>query len=792
MGLSSSLPFDDWITAANAPADPDLYFIGTFDRRITFYSQQVRGLRLVHALHERGKLKSNDHIAVVGAGAAGISFALGAALRDYRVTLHDPANEILQLQSASPKLLHPHIYEWPDVGSLDARAGLPVLDWVSGKGADVQISLATAFAEANTRLDHLRFEKDHKLAALEQIDKQWHLTFDHNGTSKIRTFQKVILAMGFGDETICGAAQPTHYWRPTGVGTAALEETVDVSYLTSGNGDGALTEALGLLVSKFEHVTFTETFLTYVPSRALRDAAVQAIGAVADGEDLEAIFKEKIAPVLESYGVIDALRPKLRKDRRVTLNSSGPLLAAGRASLLNQVMVFAVLLAAAEESVGIVSSQGHMSDAVAEDGGFRPKGLSVGSVPLDSCFKHVIVRHGPARAARYAPAKGPFERYKAHIDALLAAKPDLAKAPHIEAETFEFFDKVRIERLVDGPAQQVMITAGQSERARILVAVDAASHVLVERGFSTLAEVAQQCERLTEAVTVHLALSPEELPCANQLVRLSRASMGRIILTTNGGELSSWTALWPAITAAPQMIPRYAPRALDGAMLCDAIDDCLLRSLDLNISKVVAGQVCPTLDNIDSGICVQIAATWAVWKASLEASAPLRFDFLRWLANIEQSDHRPWDGDHAQLNHMTSALVMMLAAHIGEALTPASVGRGNLQFSTNAEALGSGGSSINGAPLTRWKSPDEWGVDALILSGSAEVTVYGPNDTLLNGGTSGSGLMTARRVRPAIIRNDEHWRSKLSGPIADWTKAVRDEFDALAKRQNDEAEEASK
>src|SRR5258708_20712167 len=105
-----SLPFDDWLLMAGYPPDSGLYFVGTFDRRITFYSQQVRSLRLVHALSLRGKLKATDHIAVVGAGAAGVTAALGLALLGNDVMLYDPSGSIFQLQSASPRLLHPHIY----------------------------------------------------------------------------------------------------------------------------------------------------------------------------------------------------------------------------------------------------------------------------------------------------------------------------------------------------------------------------------------------------------------------------------------------------------------------------------------------------------------------------------------------------------------------------------------------------------------------------------------------------------------------------------------------------------
>ena len=101
------LPFDDWLLLAGNPADSGLHFVGTFDRRITFYSQQVRALRLVHALSRLGNLQPTDHIAVVGAGAAGVMAAIGLALLGNDVMLYDPAGSILQLQSASPRLLHP-------------------------------------------------------------------------------------------------------------------------------------------------------------------------------------------------------------------------------------------------------------------------------------------------------------------------------------------------------------------------------------------------------------------------------------------------------------------------------------------------------------------------------------------------------------------------------------------------------------------------------------------------------------------------------------------------------------
>ncbi|AZV39458.1 FAD-dependent oxidoreductase [Komagataeibacter xylinus] len=94
------LPFADWIDCARDPRESNqqrLYFVGTFDRRITFYSQQVRALRLAHALDETGAILPSHSVAVVGAGAAGATIAMALALMGHDVTLYDPADDILHL-----------------------------------------------------------------------------------------------------------------------------------------------------------------------------------------------------------------------------------------------------------------------------------------------------------------------------------------------------------------------------------------------------------------------------------------------------------------------------------------------------------------------------------------------------------------------------------------------------------------------------------------------------------------------------------------------------------------------
>ncbi len=341
--MTNTPPLAEWLATCLASRTGGLYFIGAFDRRVTFFSQQVRALRLAHAIAGLDVGDASKPVAVVGAGAAGVTAALALALAGRKVTLYDPASEILHLQSASPRLLHPHIYEWPQLGSLDERAGLPLLDWSAATGGAVCASLTDEFKMARTKLPGLLFKGGHQLVALERHGDEWRLSF---GQGDYRRHRLVLLTMGFGEEKRCGDAVPTDYWKPSGIGTAAVEPASGATYLVSGNGDGGLTDLLGLLVKKFEHVTFTHEFLASAPGSALHAATNAALAGRADGVDVEAFLSQHLRPVLAEYGVLDELGGRLRDDRVITMNSRGPLFVANRAAQLNQCMAYAVLEAA--------------------------------------------------------------------------------------------------------------------------------------------------------------------------------------------------------------------------------------------------------------------------------------------------------------------------------------------------------------------------------------------------------------------------------------------------------------
>ena len=259
---TSILAHAELLAASQVPSTAGVYFLGPFNTRITFYSQQVRALRLAHALHGVNVIYDCEQVAIVGAGAAGSTLAAALAMLGRQVTLFDPAEKILQLQRPHRGYCIHTSMNGPDFGTLDDRAGLPIMDWTAGTGGAVCTALRIEFAKVNVALQNLAYAPGHMLTDLVAQGNSWRLTLAQAGNqTETRVFQHVVLAMGFGDERSTGDVVPEDYWRPGAVGTPATEPVAGITYLVSGNGDGALTETLGLLVDGFEHLKFTRTFL---------------------------------------------------------------------------------------------------------------------------------------------------------------------------------------------------------------------------------------------------------------------------------------------------------------------------------------------------------------------------------------------------------------------------------------------------------------------------------------------------------------------------------------------------
>src|SRR5262249_46548571 len=105
------------LDACRIPPGPALFTIGTMERRLTVLSQQIRALNLIEALASVGGLRPSSTVAVVGAGAAGLTAALAADRHGAQVIVLEKGTDPMPLLSGCDhRLLHPHLYDWPDDG----------------------------------------------------------------------------------------------------------------------------------------------------------------------------------------------------------------------------------------------------------------------------------------------------------------------------------------------------------------------------------------------------------------------------------------------------------------------------------------------------------------------------------------------------------------------------------------------------------------------------------------------------------------------------------------------------
>ncbi len=214
-----------------------LYVLGSLDRRITFYSQQARALRLVHALATLNQIEGK-RVAVIGAGVAGVTAAEAAQLAGAKkVTLYEERHQMLQLQGrASHRYIHPHIYDWPSEHSKNKNADLPLLNWKAAYADKVVKKIA-----GQITLKKKRIKLGKTIEKLKETGDQIELYAKDCFCAD--RFDVAIVASGFGIETEHWAETCPSYWRPDN-----LEGPFDADnperILVGGSGDGGLIDAV--------------------------------------------------------------------------------------------------------------------------------------------------------------------------------------------------------------------------------------------------------------------------------------------------------------------------------------------------------------------------------------------------------------------------------------------------------------------------------------------------------------------------------------------------------------------
>jgi hypothetical protein len=72
------------------------FTIGTFERGITVYKQQMRAFNLIHKLH--GTLGKDARLAIIGGGISGVTATAAALMLGYTVYLFEKDQVLCNLQ----------------------------------------------------------------------------------------------------------------------------------------------------------------------------------------------------------------------------------------------------------------------------------------------------------------------------------------------------------------------------------------------------------------------------------------------------------------------------------------------------------------------------------------------------------------------------------------------------------------------------------------------------------------------------------------------------------------------
>jgi hypothetical protein len=339
---------DEIIAEALIPETHSIFVLGSFEQRVTVYAQQVRALNLIDAILSRGLLQDTGSVAIVGGGVAGITAAVGlarAAPNLKALDLFESRSNVLELQHHSSRYLHPHFYDWPNVGSDNPDAQLPLMNWTAGSAGEVAAALRAQFDDTR-RSSILSFQPDLGVTGLRPSNTSTVRVLVPGTSSLGKIYDIVILAIGFGLEAFLDGDTPS-YWLPSQMSAALLTNQPDPLLFVSGNGDGGLVDFLMAAFNAMEHRAICELILGLDLGPAMATLKLIEQEAWADGGDvldLLALYRDRVHNLVPQP-VWQTIIANLRPHARIRFHTNEARLLRRTTALHNRLAVFLVIAA---------------------------------------------------------------------------------------------------------------------------------------------------------------------------------------------------------------------------------------------------------------------------------------------------------------------------------------------------------------------------------------------------------------------------------------------------------------
>ncbi|WP_052518351.1 FAD-dependent oxidoreductase [Archangium violaceum] len=409
--------------------EPGVYVLGCFERRITLYTQQVRALNLIHSLFAEERLKEGSKLAVIGGGAAGLAAAAGAAIRGAKVTVFEQASDLLAMfRNNRQRWLHPHLYDWPEEGSEEPRANLPVLDWTADLAGNVAERLLAQWQplvqrhgiEVHTRVRRLQIHPGSSTPR----QLTWNTdSFDEGD------FEAVILAVGFGTERTLEGAPVRSYWEDDNLDRLIHASGTSKRYLVSGTGDGGLIDLLRVRLRDFRHERIIQRYLGERSLEAVRTELLTLEEEFCKERLQERDFFRKYKELPVPKELDERLREDLRGDTTAVLNGRDAFPLSAGASILNRFLTSRLMRLG-----GVRYESGTLSvKRVEKKGAYEASFLGENGKSHVEEFDDIIVRHGPEPALERS-FKSIWKKAGARMREL--AELDQTRRPLFRAEDF--------------------------------------------------------------------------------------------------------------------------------------------------------------------------------------------------------------------------------------------------------------------------------------------------------------------------------------------------------------------
>ena len=758
----------DIIDGASIRDRPNLFVIGSFDRRITFYSQQVRALSLVYALKSLGYLNANPRVAVVGGGAAGVTAAAAIALvSNGTVVLFESAGELLSLQSTTERRrLDPHIYDWPAHDTTDPIADLPILDWESGTCRSVREDVLVGFEDISVRLgQRLQRRMRHRVTGLAVAADGYDLSSVNLDDplplaeqEPNERFNMVLLAVGFGLEPRepVQNVQSASYWSDAGVPVAEFEGRPTPRFFVSGAGDGGLIDLVAAGATNFDHAGMIAMISQHPGidelSGTLMDIDRRARVADAAGErfDFIAAYDDELLGQLNAIGLVAAVAAQLRPGVQLILQTQHAEMFEVSTSTLNRLAAYLTIKAC--ETDAQRTFRHVQCEAVARVQAPEPAPEPTADFWLACAGETfaadaVIVRRGPDRNA----VRGPFADHLAtyaethqewlarHGDGTLVPKlPGHARTLFLEAARRAQIPLApRVQREI---AQQLPISVQlrrDAHRVRWSGAIPADQLV---RSWST-----------GQAFELILTDGPELLGPAGVAIL-------RVACHSRTCRLHATPALWSAYVRALSLESPHAegmamPTIVGGnpggaaqnpiTIASDILARQIHRSLDSWLLEQLHAHLVPFFaSNADPGRAIGLAIApdlrgamaeaWAEWHAEFGDDSALLSHFLRlMICAVDDDDNRAAGqvlvGPIKWKEIVRGTAVALAIAAAWQTTSPKSAGPGNLVRLRNGDSdwVGHGCAAdlINGNDMSLCAATYMWRTQFVILIVKATIEV---------------------------------------------------------------------